>query len=541
MRLDHELRIEYMNQRAIDAFGIHVDDWAGKSFSEAGCNPDFVEASEARLRRVFDTGQAVRYEFEVQTTLGHRWFEASVVAERTVSGEIGHVVSTSRDITDRKQADSELLRLATHDPLTGLANRTALVTEVTHALAAGVRAGSATGVLMVDLDRFKIVNDSLGHAFGDALLCAASSRLTSAVRAGDLVARPGGDEFIVVMRDMPEPAEAIRAAWRLVQVFREPFVINGFEVFTTASVGVSVAVGGAKADDIMREADTALYVAKDEGRDRVSVFNEELRAEVIARLTIEGELRHALPRHELMVWYQPEIDLRSGQVIAVEALLRWRHPTGEIYAADRFIEVAEDTGLILDIGDWVLQEVCFQAARWAVAHPTAHLMTRVNVSALQLAEAGLLQAFDDAILRSGVDPRLLCVEITETALLRETAATRENHAGIRERGIQIALDDFGTGYASLAYLRDYPIDALKIDRSFVANVTDNTQSSRLVAGIIALADALHVSVTAEGVERLEQATLLQQLGCRGAQGFLYSKAVPPEAIDAMLTSADRID
>jgi EAL domain-containing protein (putative c-di-GMP-specific phosphodiesterase class I) len=264
------------------------------------------------------------------------------------------------------------------------------------------------------------------------------------------------------------------------------------------------------------------------------LFNEELRTAVTSRLALEADLRHALDRGQLAVWYQPEVDLTTGSVIAVEALLRWHHPDGDVYTADRFIEIAEETGLILDIGDWVLKEACSQAAAWIREAPDRRLTVRVNVSALQLAEAGLLGALDIALSTSGLDPSRLCIEITETALLHETAAARENLEGIRARGTQIALDDFGTGYASLAYLRQYPVDVIKIDRSFITHLTTHDYDHRLVAGIIALADALDMKVTAEGVEHPSQAALLKELGCPGAQGYLYSRAVPADQVVALL-------
>jgi diguanylate cyclase (GGDEF)-like protein/PAS domain S-box-containing protein len=535
MRLDAGLRVQYVNKRAIDVSGIPFDQWIGKTLQELGYPPELTRRWDGYHRHVFETGESVRYEFEIDNVDGHRWYESRSVAEFGPDGTVSHLVATSRDITDHKIAEQQLMRLATHDPLTGLANRAALSEEITRALAVGRRAQTVTGLLMIDLDRFKNVNDSLGHGVGDALLQAAADRLTHTVRDGDLVARPGGDEFMVVMRDLDLPSDAVHAAWRIVEAFREPFAFLGAEMFATASVGVAIASLDSKADDLIREADTALYVAKDEGRDRVSVFNEDLRAEVTARLTIEGELRHALGRGQLEVWYQPEVELATGQVIAVEALLRWRHPDGGVRPAGGFIEVAEETGLILDIGEWVLQQAFTDAARWAAeVSPERALTVRVNVSALQLAEPSLLESIDNALALTGADPSQLCIEITETALLRETAATRDNLTGIRSRGIQIAADDFGTGFASLAYLLQYPVDVLKIDRSFVDGITTSDQSRRLVAGIISLADALGMTVTAEGVERADQASMLCALRCPGAQGYLYSPAVPADQIPAML-------
>jgi diguanylate cyclase (GGDEF)-like protein/PAS domain S-box-containing protein len=534
VRLDADLRIEYVNRRIVDISGIPFGDWIGRTFREVGYPDPLADLWDSHHRRVFQTGEPTRYEFEIDNAAGRRCYETRAVPEIGADGTITHIVTTSRDITDMKASERELVQLANHDPLTGLANRTSLKDEITRALAAAARAGRTTALLMVDLDRFKIVNDSLGHAVGDELLRIAAARLERTVRSSDLVSRPGGDEFVIVMRDVVHPSEALGVAWRIVDAFREAFEVGDSEMYATASVGVTVSSPTSETDDLIREADTALYVAKGEGRDRVSVFNEDLRAEVSNRLQTERELRHALDNDELEVWYQPEIDLATGSVVALEALLRWRHPDGAVRSAGQFIEIAEETGQILDIGDWVLNEACVRAAGWAGLAGGKDLTVRVNVSALQLAESGLLIAVDEALRSSAVDPARICVEITETALLRETATTRENLTGMRARGIRIAADDFGTGFASLSYLLQYPIDVLKIDRSFVDEITTNEQSRRLVAGIISLADALQITVTAEGVERAEQAAMLRSLSCPGAQGFLYSPAVPPDMVPLLL-------
>jgi diguanylate cyclase (GGDEF)-like protein/PAS domain S-box-containing protein len=440
---------------------------------------------------------------------------------------------TWRDVTERHDRVRQIAERAIHDPLTGLVNRTGILEELERSLTASARSGRPTGVLLVDLDHFKTVNDSLGHAVGDQLLRAAAARLTDTVRGGDLIGRLGGDEFVVVMRDLDAEDDAVEAAGRIVTAFREPLTHGDLEFYATASVGIAISGAATTADDLVREADTALYRAKDEGRDRASVFNEALRERATRRMTLEAELRPALANGELEVWYQPEVDLLAGRVIAVEALLRWHHPSGEIYTADRFIEAAEDTGLILDIGDWVLNEACRQAAVWAEERPGRPITVRVNVSALQLAEAGLVDALDTALADSGLDPDLLCIEITETALLNETSTARANLAAIRGRGVHIALDDFGTGYASLAYLREFPIHIIKIDRGFTANLLVDDYERRLVAGIIALAELLDMLVTAEGIEVREQAILLTELGCASGQGFLFARAVPPDEVRAL--------
>lgn len=489
----------------------------------------------AAIAQIRKDGVPYEAEFETVRADGSRgWMLARGEAVRDAGGAIVGVQGVAMDITERKVAIDELQSLATHDPLTGLSNRVALLGEIARALSAGNRSGRATAVLMLDLDRFKVVNDTLGHAAGDELLVAAARRLENAVRAGDLVARLGGDEFVAVMRELDDPRDAVRAADRLVEVFRSPFTPGGSEVFSTASIGVAIATDPRDADDLLREADTAMYAAKEQGRDRASVFVEDQHAAVTARLSVETDLRRALERGELSVWYQPEIDLATGSVTAVEALLRWQRADGTVWAADRFIHVAEETGLILGIGDWVLHQACVQGAAWAVASPDRPITVRVNVSGIQLAERGLIGAIDDALATSGLDPSLLCVEITETALLPQSAAASENLDGIHDRGISIALDDFGTGYASLSYLNTYPIDLIKIDRSFITDPTSAQHDHRLVAAIVSLAKTLGITVTAEGVEHPDQAIHLRQMGCPGASGWLYSKALPPDQITPLL-------
>lgn len=531
-RFDPQVRVEFINQRAVDLSGIPREQWLGRSFDELGYPPAIAENWNAHIGSVFSTGASDVFEYQVDNAEGSRWYEASLSPEFAPDGSVAHVISTNRDITARRQAEDEVRHLATHDPLTALANRTAIVDEIERSLRSGRRTGSPTAVLMIDLDRFQYVNDSLGHGLGDDLLRAAGARIAESVRGGDLVGRMGGDEFCVVMRDLAEPQEALTAAWRLVTDFRAAFLIGGEELFSTTSIGVTVAHSPAETLDVLREADTALFEAKGAGRNRVSVFNEDLHDAVTTRLRLESELRRALERRQLDVWYQPEIDLTTGAMIAVEALLRWHHPSGETYTAARFVDLAEETGLILDIGPWVLHQACAQGQAWAQSRPDHSLTVRVNASALQLADASLLPSLDDALTASGLDPGLLCIEITETSLLRETQTVRDNLQGIRRRGVRIAVDDFGTGYASLTYLRQYPVDVLKIDRSFVTDITTNDQDRRLVAGIVSLAEALEMTVTAEGVETPEQAALLRVMGCPGAQGYLYSRAVPADTITA---------
>lgn len=471
------------------------------------------------------------YELELETHRpdgSHGWILTRGEAVRDATGAITGLQGVAADLTESRRAAAELTLLSTRDPLTGLPNRSSLFAEITEA----TRSRRSPAVLMLDLDHFKDINDTLGHDVGDNLLTAAAVRISSDAGPGCYIARFGADEFVVVMPDLVNEGEALRQAHQLLESFRRPFGIGNDELFATASIGVTVGRPASSASDLIREADTAVHAAKAHGRDRVVVFNEELGAAAAARLAIETDLRRALTRDQLAVWYQPEVDLGAGSVVALEALLRWNHPDGTVWSAFRFIDVAEDTGLILDIGDWILAQACAQGAAWNRGRGSRSVTVRVNVSALQLAEAGLLPAIDSALSASGLDPRLLCIEITETTLLRETLTARANLEGLHERGIGIALDDFGTGYASLTYLNTYPIDVLKIDRSFVRDVP---RADSLVPGIIALAATLGITVIAEGVESADQASYLREVGCPSAQGWLFSKALPDAEVTDLLS------
>jgi diguanylate cyclase (GGDEF)-like protein/PAS domain S-box-containing protein len=479
-RFAPDLRVEYVNRRVVELSGLGEDRWIGHTLDELGFPSDAVEAWSNHVRRVFQTGQPEVFEYDIDTTVGHLWAEASLAPEFGPDGRVAHVVSTDRDVTDRKRAEDELRQLATHDPLTGLANRSALLEEITRSLHAARRSDRVVAALMLDLDHFKNVNDSLGHSVGDEIIRAAAERIQHGVRAGDFVARPGGDEFVVVMRDLDDPTEAVRTAQRLLHDVRGPFSVHGSELFTTASIGIAVSGRTGDADDLLREADTALYVANDDGRDRLSLFNEEpehrcrpgWRSRAIASRPGSGRTGRVVPA---------EIDLPPGCGRGRGAA-RWPHPSGSCTPPTGSSR-SQETGLILDIGNWVLRTAFAQAAAWARSAPDRPLTVRVNLSAIQLSEVGLLDAVDAALRASGTAPAGVCVEITETSLLRESSKVRANLIGLRGRGIRVAVDDFGTGYSSLAYLREYPVDVLKVDRSFVTSTTTRTDDQRLVAGI----------------------------------------------------------
>ena len=467
---------------------------------------------------------------------GLRWVQHAVGLLRDPQGAPLFFVSQFQDVTDRKTTEGRLQHAATHDALTGLANRAYLLDEIRRALGSSRRTGRHAAVLMLDLDHFKLINDSLGHGVGDELLQQAAGRILAAVRDSDLVARHGGDEFVVVMRDVDSPNEVVSIASRLVAAFRKPLTADDRQLYTTASVGIAISAADSDADEMVAQADAAMYRAKEEGRDRFSMFNDELREAVSLRLRVESGLREALADDRLEVWWLPDVDLRTGAVGAVEALARWRHEDG-VAVASEFVEVAEESGLIADIGAVVLDGALAQSAAWAVAGRPP-LEVRVNLSTRQLADPKLLDSIVEALDRHGVAAPSVCFEVTETAMLRDSPVVERNVFALHELGCRLAVDDFGTGFASLTYLRRFPISLLKLDRSFVADIDRDDLDRRLVGGVVRLARDLGIEVTAEGVERATQAEVLLALGCDHAQGFLFSPAVPAADLDAFGLAVD---
>jgi diguanylate cyclase (GGDEF)-like protein/PAS domain S-box-containing protein len=439
------------------------------------------------------------------------------------------------DAFERQAVEDAIRERAVHDPLTGLPNRVLFVDRLEHALARLGRQQSLAAILFLDLDHFKLVNDSLGHQVGDELLAAAAPRLKHALRGSDTVARFGGDEFGILLEDIASERDAIDTAERIAATFARPFVLSGSEHFVTTSIGIALATGGERADELIRDADAAMYRAKDRGRARYEVFDEGMRGRAIARLRMENDLRRALERDQLRLEYQPVVSLTNLSIVGVEALLRWRHPERGEISPSEFIPIAEENGLIEPIGRWVLENACRQAAQWYAARPdSAPIAISVNLSAVQVARRTLPDVVATALSSTGLDPACLSLEVTETVMVRDADALTEILHALKALGVRLVLDDFGTGYSSLSYLTRLPLDVLKVDRSFVDGLGNDPRDTAITEMIIAMSRALSLDVVAEGVETLDQVTELSRLGCTLAQGFHFSGAVPAlEISDAL--------
>lgn len=430
--------------------------------------------------------------------------------------------------TARQQA--HLYHIAHHDALSNLPNRSYFLDRLDHALERARMRESAVAVLFLDLDNFKLINDSLGHAAGDQLLVAVGQRLTSAVRPEDLVARLGGDEFTVLIEDVADSCDAALAAERIGEVLAAPFSIGGHQIYVSASIGIALtAPGSRQADTLLSAADQAMYEVKRAGKGRYAVFDASRGNRAMDRLELETDLRVAIDTGQLQLYYQPIVSLRSGQVEEVEALVRWRHPTRGIILPGEFIPAAEESGLIVPLGRWVLREACEQARRWADANPDyPPVVMSVNLSVHQLRHADLVAEVAAILQQTGLEGHRLKLEITEGVMMQDPETTVLTLHELKQLGVKLAIDDFGTGYSSLAYIQNYPFDTVKIDRTFVNRLTANLEDQAIVRSILALAKTLHLTVTGEGIETVEQLNQLRFLGCDRGQGYHFAKPLPSE-------------
>jgi diguanylate cyclase (GGDEF)-like protein/PAS domain S-box-containing protein len=525
------------NRRAETMFGRRRDDVLGRQLTDLVVPEHLRALNPFGLPAAQGTSAAdvlgTTIEMIAQRADGSE-FPTELTLWPTTSGRSERYNGFIRDITERKHLQDELHAMAFSDALTGLANRAFFCDRLDDALALRGPAAGALVVLFLDVDDFKTINDSLGHAAGDRLLSIASERLLSCVRPGDLVARIAGDEFALLLPDVESLEHAVAIADRIGHALREPLVLEGRKTAISASIGMasSTAERTVGADDMLREADAAMYHAKRSGKNMSVVFDPSMHATALARLELQADLALALDRDEFFLNYQPYFDLADGQLAGFEALIRWNHPSRGLISPVEFIPLAEETGLIHPIGDWVVREACRQAQCWPEPVPADRLPSvNVNVSALQIQEPGLVGKVATALLASGLDPGRLVLEITEGVLMRHIEQTVVVLLELRRLGVRIAIDDFGTGYSSLSYLEDLPIDMIKIDKSFIDRLGLDRDESSMAKVIISIGQTLQLEVVAEGVERQEQVDSLRALGCDSVQGFHLGR--PMSAADAI--------
>jgi diguanylate cyclase (GGDEF)-like protein/PAS domain S-box-containing protein len=462
------------------------------------------------------------------------WLHAEILAtnllhDTTVKG----VVLNTRDVSERRRLEEQLTHQAFHDPLTGLANRALFRDRVSHALALARRRGSPVTVVFLDLDDFKKVNDSLGHGEGDRLLVAVAERFLACARSADTVARLGGDEFAILIEGA-EGQEGLPD--RLAAAMSHPFSLSGNQVRATTSIGVASASPGDQADDLLRNADMAMYAAKRHGKGRAEMYESRMYADIRERLDLEAALRAAIEGQQLILAYQPIVNLQTGEIYGLEALVRWEHPRFGRLPPQQFIPLAEETGLIMQLGSWVLGEACRQLQVWQSAHPRLSLAIAINISGRQLQGSGLADALRQTLTSSGVEPSSVVLEITESVLMQQTDPVLERLQQLKALGVRLAIDDFGTGYSSLSYLQRFPIDILKIAKPFVDEVGQGADRSALARAIVGLGDTLKLQTIAEGIERAEQRAALIELGCTLGQGFHFWPALPAAGIEELLAS-----
>jgi len=455
----------------------------------------------------------------------------------TINGK-KYLQGVFRDITERKEAEERIRYLAYYDSLTGLPNRTFYKELVSRSILLAKRHRWTIAILFIDLDYFKRINDTLGHDIGDQLLRIVGDLVKTCIRKSDFIARSeeeelenvvarlGGDEFIVLLNEIAHSQDASRVARRILKELARPFTLAGHEVYVTASIGIALyPLDGNNAENLLKNADVAMYHAKNQGRNNYQFYTNSMNATSLQRLDLENDLRKALDRNEFLLYYQPTVDVQTGAIIGAEALVRWKHPEKGMISPGEFIPLAEETGLIVPIGEWVLRTACNQNKAWRDAG-NKPLRISVNLSSRQFDEEGLIEVVSNALHESGVDPRYLELEITESTIMKNPEKAATTLQKLKDMGMCLSIDDFGTGYSSLGNLRRFPLDTLKIDHSFVMNITTNSDDAAITTAIVAMAHSLKLRVIAEGVEAEEQQTFLRDLGCHEMQGFLFSRPVP---------------
>jgi diguanylate cyclase (GGDEF)-like protein/PAS domain S-box-containing protein len=536
--MDETISSLYVNPQVVDVLGYQPEAFLNDTwFWINHIHPDDRNRISEVMERL-KMGIPLDEEYRMIASNGRTvwlWDRAGLI--RDENGDPTFIQGVAVDITARKRFEEQQarqLRRAFYDPLTDLPNRSLFVDRVAHALSIATRADATLGILHIEVDRFKMINDSLGRAAGDDLLRAITTRLRQCTRPGDTLARLGGDEFGILLEqsgeaDVADVAQCINAA------LAEGFDLGGRMTFISSSIGVVVGYPDRdSADDLMHNADVALHEAKSHGGGRLEVFDPSMRTRVLQRLELETELRQAIDRNELRLHYQPKVDLTTRQIVAFEALIRWEHPTRGLIGPDRFIPLAEENGLILPMGDWVMWEACRQARVWSdTLAGFGDITVNLNLSGRQFQQPGLLDQSRYILKETRLPPERIGLEITESAVMDDVDLTIELFRGLKDLGVLLAIDDFGTGYSSLAYLKRFPVDILKIDRSFISRLSE-TDNQAIVSTIIHLGHALKMRIIAEGIEDEPQAAQLREMHCDMGQGYLFARPVPPERVPHLL-------
>ena len=528
---DSESQLLVCNQRYVSMYGLTQDAAkVGRSLREllkyraaAGTFDGDSEDYVARLMENILEGKS----FSDTVKLG----DGRIISVANKPIADGGWLAIHEDITERQRADEQIAHMARHDALTDLPNRIMLRERLQHELKR-VKRGECLAVLCLDLDQFKSVNDTLGHPIGDELLKLVADRLRGCTREPDTIARLGGDEFAIIMTQMKEPTDAASLSRRIRESIIRPYQVDGHQIVSDLSIGISIApIDGTESDILLKNADMALYGAKADGRGTYRFFEADMNTRMKTRRELEMDLRKALHNKEFELYYQPLVTLQTNEISAFEALLRWHHPTRGMISPAEFIPIAEETGLIIPLGEWVLKTACQETVNWP-----AHVKVAVNLSPSQLNNRNLVRVVNEALSESGMPARKLQLEITESVLMQNTFSTLATLHELRKLGVQIAMDDFGTGYSSLSYLRSFPFDKIKIDRSFIQDLSNGAGPLAIVHAVAGLANGLNMISTAEGVETQQQLETLQAIGCTEMQGYLFSQARPAKEVMGFFTS-----
>ena len=537
--LDQHATITFLTPSVERVFGFLPGDWEGRTLGEL-VHPDDIATAQAAVDQAVSTDGVILAEWRVRRADGEWAMCESAVRSLLGVPAVGGIVVNTRDITERKALEAQLIRRALHDTLTGLANSTLLRDRIALAIARSNRSPESSALLLVDLDDFKAVNDGLGHAAGDQVLTTVARRLVQAVRPGDTVARLGGDEFAVLLDGTVDSTSPEVVAQRIQESLRQPMLVDGHELFAPASIGLATSTGVDEAEQLLRNADAAMYIAKGKGKSQVEVYRPEMHNRMKNRLNLATELRRAVSANQFALRYQPIVDLKTSRIVGFEALVRWRHPDRGLVMPGEFIELAEDTGTIVPLGKWVFAEACRALASFHdVQAPTDLPVTvTVNLSARQFLDQRLVHDLGNLAREARATASSITLELTETMLMGDTDGAINTMLAMKSQGFRLALDDFGTGYSSLSYLRRLPLDVLKIDKSFV-RAMGSAEGEGMIETILRMGDTFRLSTLAEGIEREDSLVRLRELGCTYGQGYLFAEPVRRKEAEALLVQQAR--